>query len=244
MNQQFDGGRALVRNDRRVARDAKERLTVDLRRRILTLELEPGVHLDETGLSQEYGISRTPLRDVFRQLAGEGYIQLRDNRGAVVAPMSHTTLKVFLQTAPMVYAAVSRLAVENATEAQIGQLREAQEVYREAVEGGEPNDVIYANDQFHMVIGQMAANPYLLPALQRLLIDHARIGQSFWQGAGSTMQESLKTAAEQHDRLIEAIANRDIEEAVAVTMEHWQLSREHLERIVRPEPLPVEPAER
>ena len=54
----------------------KERLYQDLKRRILTLELAPGADVDEVALSTEYGISRTPLREVLRNLAGEGYLAL------------------------------------------------------------------------------------------------------------------------------------------------------------------------
>ena len=97
-----------------MSKSSKERLYADLKRKILTLSLEPGAHLDEMTLSADYGISRTPLREVFRRLAGEGYIQIRDNRGTIVSPMSHKSLRDFFQTAPMIYASIARLAVQNA----------------------------------------------------------------------------------------------------------------------------------
>ena len=59
-------------------------------------------------------VPRTPLREVFRLLAGEGYIQIRDNRGTIVSPMSHRTLRDFFMTAPLIYASVARLAARNA----------------------------------------------------------------------------------------------------------------------------------
>ena len=74
----------------------------DLRRRILTQELEPGSYLDESRLSEEYRVSRPPLREVLRQLAGEGYAVLHHNRGAQVAPMTHKTLRSFFVAAPMI----------------------------------------------------------------------------------------------------------------------------------------------
>ena len=53
------------------SRSKKTQCIEDLRRRVLTEALEPGVYLDETELSEIYGISRPPLREVLRQLAGE-----------------------------------------------------------------------------------------------------------------------------------------------------------------------------
>ena len=54
----------------------KQACQADLRQRILTLNIEPGSVLDETLLSQQYELSRTPLREVFQRLAGEGYLTL------------------------------------------------------------------------------------------------------------------------------------------------------------------------
>jgi len=223
-----------------MSRESKARLTEDLRRRVLTLDLEPGAALDETALSREYGLSRTPLREVFRQLAGEGYLRLRDNRGAVVSPMSHKTMRDFFLTAPMIYAAIARLAAENASPAQIARLREIQATFRDAVSRASVEDMVFWNDRFHFAMGEMADNQYLLPSLQRLLIDHARIGQTFWRARDAQMQNRVAEAVAQHDRFIALIEGRDVEGAVALTLEHWALSRDHMEMFVRPDPLPIE----
>ncbi|PWE33778.1 GntR family transcriptional regulator [Maritimibacter sp. 55A14] len=220
--------------------NAKERLYEDLKRRVVTLELEPGLPLDETSLSREYGVSRTPLREVFRRLAGEGYLEIRSNRGAIVAPMDHRHLRAFFTAAPMIYAAVARLAAQNAQPAQIAELRSTQAKFRKAVAAGNVEGMITWNDRFHWIIGQMSANPYLLPSLQRLLIDHARIGQTFWRAGPSDLGNNIATAADHHDRFIALIEAGDAEGVVKLTLEHWALSREHIEMFVHPDPLPLD----
>ena len=222
-----------------MASDSKDRLYADLKRKILTLELEPGANLDETRLSAEYGISRTPLRDVFRQLAGEGYIRIRDNRGTFVAPMNHKTMRDFFAMAPLVYASAARLAAEHARPQQIEHLREVQRCFRKAVTDEVPEDMVFWNDRFHYVMGEMADNQYLMPSLRCLLIDHARIGQTFWRPRGPEMQTRIAVAADQHDQLISLVEAGDAEGAVALTLEHWALSRDHMELFVRPDPLPI-----
>lgn len=216
----------------------KQRLYTDLKRQILTLDLEPGTLLDETSLSSEYGISRTPLREVFRILAGEGFIQIRDNRGAIVAPMSHQSMRDFFMTAPLIYSAIGRLAAQNATAKQIVDLKSVQKSFRTAVKKGSVQDMVFWNDRFHFVMGEMADNRYLMPSLQRLLIDHARIGQTFWRARNEDMAARIAAAADQHDRFIELIEAGDEEGVVALTRDHWQLSRDHMEMFVRPDPLP------
>jgi DNA-binding GntR family transcriptional regulator len=222
-----------------MASDNKERLYGDLKRKILTMELEPGAHLDETTFSARYGVSRTPLRDVFRRLAGEGYIQIRDNRGTIVSPMNHKTMRDFFLTAPLIYSSVARLAAQNARPAQIAQLREAQCEFRKSVEKESIDDMGFWNGQFHMIMGEMADNQYIMPSLQRLLIDHARIGQTFWRSRTPETAQRIGDAVDQHDRFIDLIEAGDEEGAVALTLDHWALSRNHIESFVRPDPLPI-----
>jgi DNA-binding GntR family transcriptional regulator len=219
----------------------KARLYEDIKRQVLTLALEPGAPLDETSLSARYGVSRTPLREVFRRLEGEGYVEIRDNRGTIVSPMSHRALRDFFQTAPMIYAAIGRLAARNADAAQAAALAETQARFREAVEAGAADEMVVWNDRFHRRMGEIADNRYLTPSYHRLLIDHARIGETFWRGRDAEMRARIETAAAQHDRFVDLVAAGDEEAVVALTLEHWALSRDHFEMFVRPEPLPIEP---
>ena len=83
-------------------KNGKSTLYDDLKRRILTMELDPDEALDEVAISERYGLSRTPVREVFRRLAGEGYIDIRENRGARVIPMNNSTLRNYFLVAPRV----------------------------------------------------------------------------------------------------------------------------------------------
>lgn len=219
---------------------SKEWLLGRLKRRILTMELEPGANLDEAALGRECGLSRTPVRDVLRQLAGEGYIRIEENRGAFVAPMTYQTLRVFFMTAPPIYAIIAALAVENFRPAQLTELRKAQESFRRAIDAGDPERMAYYNNRFHLVMGEMADNVYLWPTLQRLLIDHARIGQTFYRSRSPQMAERMATACEHHDGFIAAVENRDAEAARRLAHEHWALSRDNIEMFVRPDPLAID----
>lgn len=217
--------------------DAKSRKTVfyeALKRAILTLELSPGSDLDEASLSEKYGLSRTPLREVLRELAGEGYVSLHQNRGARVSEMSHTTLRDFFLTAPMIYSAVLRLAAQNATPRQISALKEAQTEFKLALKQGTVRDRALANNRFHFVTGEMADNIYLEPSFTRLLIDHARISMTFYRPQDSGMAENVAKATAQHDAIIESIEARDEAAAASLANDHWNLSRGRIESFVMP----------
>lgn len=219
------------------AKSKKTMLYEAIKASVLTLDLRPGADLDEARLSEEFSLSRTPLREVFRQLAGEGYLDLRENRGARVSEMTHTTLRDFFLTAPMIYGAVLRLAAKNATAAQITDLQFAQDAFKAALHKGTSADRAIANNRFHEITGDMADNVYLLPSFHRLLIDHSRISMTFYQPADAGMAENVAKASDQHDQIIAAIAAKNETTAAQLATDHWNLSRNQIELFVMPNSL-------
>ncbi|MEM6939551.1 MAG: GntR family transcriptional regulator [Pseudomonadota bacterium] len=206
----------------------------DLRRRVLTQALAPGAYLDEVQLAEHYAMSRPPLREVLRQLAGEGYLELHEGRGVQVAPMTHKTLRNFFTSAPMIYAAISRLAAEHASTAQIMQLKDAQVLFRKAIRDCETAARALANERFHAIIGEMADNEYLTPSLRRLLIDHTRISMTFYNPRSTVLADQRMQAVAQHDGFIALIEAGDADGAAALAVDHWELSRTEIERFVAP----------
>lgn len=218
-------------------RSDKNSLYDDLKRQILTMELDPDQALDEVGLGERYGLSRTPVREVFRRLAGEGYLDIQENRGARVAPMNHSTLRNFFLVAPMVYAAIGRLAVQNFKPGQLKELKDTQERFRKASLSLDPLALVVENNRFHEIMGEMSGNQYLEPSLGRLLIDHARIGHTFFRPRNEEMVRHLSLSVEHHDAFIEAIGKHDEAAVVDLVFEHWELSRGNMEMFIAPQGL-------
>jgi len=224
--------------DTEVNPDRKAKLGLMLRRRILTMELQPGAVLDEVALSEEFGLSRPPVRELMRQMAGEGYIELEANRAARVSSMSYQSLRDFFLLAPMIYITANRLAAENGTRGQLDVLKLVQRSFRKTVDHCDVEGRVFHNDQFHRQIGEMAHNVYLVPSLRRLQIDHARIGKVFYKHPNTPrMQEELELAAQQHDEMIEAIEKRDVDACGELARLHLELSRRNMAMYAAPEGL-------
>jgi len=221
-------------------RGSKEICYDDVKLRILRLELEPGVVLEEASLAAQYALSRTPLREVLQRLAGEGYVTLAEHRGAKVASMDIAVLRTFFQTAPMIYASISRLAAENRKPAQLTALQSAQDAFAKCTQAGDAAAAALANYRFHEIIGEMAHNVYLAASLNRLLIDHTRLSQTFYRPKSTEDTALISKASDQHDALIAAIKAQDAGRAAELTLQHWDLSRDRMERFVHPDPLPLE----
>ncbi len=217
----------------------KENLYNDLKRQILTMELDPGISLDETRLGKKYTLSRTPVRDIFRRLAGEGFLNIEENRGAFVSPLTYKALRDFFLIAPPIYAVIANLAAQNRTPVQLLELKDTQTRFQSAIASAKPDQMAYYNNRFHLIMGQMADNQYLWPSLQRLLIDHGRIGHTFYRPRNQDMKQNLDTACLHHDQFIAAIESHDVETAEKLVHEHWKLSRDNIDMFVRPDPLDI-----
>ncbi|MFK3681914.1 MULTISPECIES: GntR family transcriptional regulator [Pseudomonas] len=223
-----------------VPQDRKAVLAQALRRRILSMELAPGAVVDELALCDEFGLSRPPVRELLRQIAAEGYIELEANRAPRVAAMNHESLHSFYLAAPLIYVATTQLAASYASAAEIEGLKGIQAQFRQAIEQRDVENRVLYNDAFHLEIGKMAHNDYLMPSLRRILIDHTRLGKIFYRHPTTDdMQRDLELACAQHEQIIEAIERRDPETAGRVVRAHMELSRRRMAEYAAPQGLDV-----
>ena len=109
-----------------------------IRHQILSLALPPGSDLDEAKLGAEFGMSRTPLREVLQKLAGEGFVDITQNKGAKVVSMDMAVMRSFFQTAPLIYANIARLACENRSLPQLKALKVSQQHFKKATLNNDP----------------------------------------------------------------------------------------------------------
>jgi DNA-binding GntR family transcriptional regulator len=209
--------------------DRKHQLGEALRRRIVSMELKPGAALDEVALSAEFGLSRPPVRELLRQMAAEGYLELEPNRAARVSAMNYDSLRSFFQAAPLIYAATTQLAAERATQKDVATLRDIQARFKEAIASNDIDGRVHFNDRFHLEIGKIAGNAYLMPSLRRILLDHARLGKIFYRPSPpDDMKRDMSTAVHQHDLIIDAIARQDAAAATELVRAHMDLSRRRM----------------
>src|SRR5690606_29910144 len=134
------------------------------------------------------------------------------------------------------YVATTQLAATYASSEEIEVLKGIQALFRRAIEERDVENRVLYNDAFHLEIGKMAHNDYLLPSLRRLLIDHTRLGKIFYRHPTTDdMQRDLEIACEQHEQMIQAIERRDPQAAGQLVREHFELSRRRMAEYAAPQ---------
>src|SRR5512145_909709 len=94
-----------------------------LRQRIFRRELEPGSWIDEVKLAEEYGISRTPLREALKVLAAEGLVTMKVRRGAYVTEMSEKDLTDVYHLLSLLESDAAGVVASEATDAELEELK-------------------------------------------------------------------------------------------------------------------------
>ncbi|MEY8877689.1 MAG: GntR family transcriptional regulator [Leptothrix sp. (in: b-proteobacteria)] len=141
----------------RLADDVCQRLA----EAIVLGQFAPGTRLDEVMLASRFGVSRTPVREALKQLATTGLVQVRPNRGSVVAGLDAAELDDMYEAIGELEAACARHAALRMTEAERARLRELHAAGRQAMQASDFDRYDALNLELHQVIIHGAHNPVL-----------------------------------------------------------------------------------
>ncbi len=186
-----------------------------LRDKITYGELEPGLRLTERVLCEELKVSRTPLREALKTLASEGLVELLQNCGAMVTPMTLTDTTETFKVLSVLEGLAGELACTQADDAGIAAIRRLHEQMRNCYRDGDREKYFELNQEIHARIFELADNAVLLTTRDKLNLRlrraryFANIGQSRWDRA---MQE--------HDQIIDALESRNARRLRLLLEEH------------------------
>ena len=131
-----------------------------LRQRIFKRELEPGSWIDELKIADEYGISRTPLREALKVLAAEGLITMKVRRGAYVTEVSETDLADVFHLLALLESDAAGVVASRATDAQLKELQVLHADLEAAAKPGKQDRERFfeINERFHRRLLEIANN--------------------------------------------------------------------------------------
>jgi DNA-binding GntR family transcriptional regulator len=185
-----------------------------LKHKIVTLELEPLAVIDDSGLADELGIGRTPIREALHRLAAEGLIIVAPRRGMFVADISITDLSKIFQVRMEMEGFCARLAAARITPARIAQMESTIESLR-TMDSPSGRELMDVDERFHGLLYEAADNEFLAEMLNRLHAHSCRLWHLVLHRLGD-----VRPAIEQHARILEALEARDADGAESLVREH------------------------
>lgn len=200
------------RTDRRPRGTGAAFVYESLRAQILDLELEPGTLLDETELSRQFGVSRSPVREALIRLSAEGLVQNLRNRTSIVAPFDVAHLPAFFDAMILLYRVTSRLAAASRDSSRLERLAANLAEHQAALEQGDMKAIVRLNRNFHVGIAEMTGNAYLVGWMSSLLDQGQRILRLYAHQLGDRLSADV---LDSHRMMLEAIAKGDADRAEA-----------------------------
>lgn len=197
-----------------------------LRQRIFAHELTPGDWIDEQKLAEQYGISRTPLREALKVLASEGLVELKPRRGCYVTEISRQDLDDIFPLMAMLEGRCAGDAARKAQPADIAALGEIHERLESAARDGRIDAFFEANQEFHLRIQELAGNRWLVSVIQdlRKVLKMSRLHSLSLEGR---LQQSLN----EHRAIMAAFKAGDAAKAETLMHDHLLSGREALVRM-------------
>ena len=185
-----------------------------IREKITTLELAPGVPINEQQLAAELEMGLVPVREALKLLAYENLVVITPRHGMYVADVNVPDLEQVSEMRLTLEGLSARLAAERATPDDLIVL-EALRQEQAGTPTGDSRRLIAVDHKFHQAVARAAHNKYLADSLERLF----GLSQRLWYLALPRL-ETLPTAVEKHLELVEAIANRDGDRAEEIMRKH------------------------
>lgn len=216
--------------------DAKEGYLVMKRSDLLAEAIEekiatgvyaPGSKLDEVVLAEEFGVSRTPVREALIQLAPIGLIELRPRRGAIVAKVGPQRLWEMFEVMAELEAMCARLASRRMTEADLQKLNDAHAACEQARSQNDPDLYYGCNETLHQAIYAASHNGFLEDqsiALQRRLRPYRRLQLR--------VRNRMSNSFAEHAAIIESIKSGDGERASQQLRDHVVVQGERFADLV------------
>lgn len=211
-------------------------LVTELQRRIFSGDLPVGSWLRHAALADEFGVSRTPVREALRVLAAQGIVTIVQNRGARVNGHSGRDIRELGEVRAELEGYAAQLAAQRIDDAQLGRMMSASERFTRDVDRTEPSSDgedsaavrwAAANHDFHSVILEASRNHQLELSLADI---NRRLPRNSAYAAYSGSSRLLQQNAREHEAIAEAIAAGDGPRAREAMVRHINSSAEAMAR--------------
>ncbi len=182
----------------------REKILETIREAILRGTLKPGEKVAEPELAERFGISRTPIREAFRQLESEGYLTVVPRKGAVVASLSERDVEEFYAIKSILEGYAARIAATRMTEKDLERLEAINVRLEKLADEGDVKTFFRVHNEFHELFIKASDNEKLLELISQLMMKFNRLRM-----ASLSLPGRMEISVQEHRKIIEAFRKHD-----------------------------------
>lgn len=187
----------------------------ELKRRILVGDITPRMRMMEIQLSEDLGVSRTPVREAIRKLEKEGLVTIEPRRGAYASEISVEDMVNVLVVRQDLEGLACEIAAEKITDEALQGLRKNTEEYAEAIKNEDMLGMIRCDENFHKLIFDASGNKTLIKFGGMAQDAALRFRYLYYDGF-----RRYENMPEEHKGIIEALSDHDPVKARQLASDH------------------------
>jgi DNA-binding GntR family transcriptional regulator len=173
------------------------------------------IRLDEKGLTEALGVSRTPIREAMTLLEQEGFLRTVPRRGVYILRKTKQEIVEMIQMWAALESMAARLATVRATDEEIAALRHMFDNFRDETPATHIEEYSEANIAFHQAIVQLSKSQIIFDTIKNIFV-HVRAIRKMTISQSDRASRSIVD----HMRVIEALEARDTELVERLVREH------------------------
>ncbi|WP_189187517.1 GntR family transcriptional regulator [Streptomyces albiflavescens] len=194
----------------------RDRAYEAIRDAIVAGDIAPGAVVRDAELAELLGLSRAPVREAFSRLVDEGLLESKPQSYTRVTPVVAADVRDAAAVVGAMHELVTRAAVPRLLVDHVGAMRDANVRFAAAVRDGDVDAALRADDELHDVLVRVSGNRAAAATIARYTPLIRRLERRRFGEGGNCRSAGL------HERLIEACAGGEVDEAVRVTEEIWR----------------------
>ncbi len=186
----------------------REKILETIREAILKGTLKAGEKVAEPELAERFGISRTPIREAFRQLESEGYLTVVPRKGAVVTSLSERDVEEFYAIKSILEGYAARIAAYRLTDRDIERLEAINDRLGQLAQEGDVKTFFRVHNEFHELFIKASGNIKLFDLIGQLMMKFNRLRM-----ASLSLPGRMEISVQEHRKIIQAFRAKDGEAA-------------------------------
>jgi DNA-binding GntR family transcriptional regulator len=202
----------------------REKIVETVRNAIVNGQIAAGARVAEPELADHFGISRTPIREAFRQLESEGFITVIPRKGAIVASLSAKDISDFYDLKMVLEGYAARCATKVLTEKEMAKMEAVNRQMEIAAAKKDLRKVLVLHNEFHDIFLKACGNEKLHAIVQNMVMQFQRFRLIL------AMRGKIEGSIRQHREIIDAFRKRNADMAESLVIKNAQYGKKVLLR--------------
>lgn len=201
----------------------RERIVDFIKDSVVTGRLKPGERVPEQEIAESFGISRTPIREAFRQLESEGFITVTPRKGAVVSPITDKDVSEFYAIKSLLEGFAAKTACHKLGAKEIKKLETLNQQMEKCAERDDVKNFFKLDNQFHDTFLRACGNEKLCAMVHSLVAQFER-----FRITALALPGRMKDSVLQHKDIISAFKTGNITLVETLVMANAERGRDVL----------------